>query len=149
MQNKITQSQYQRTLLEGLWEGWHLQNVTIQNSIFVEGMKIFIKILVASILLLVAKQRQMLPVIGLQFSNLGTCFLAKKEFSPDWCGSIGWASFCKAKSCQFDCRSGHMPGLWVWSQSGYIGEATNRCFSLTSMFLSLSFSLPSPLSKNK
>ena len=28
-------------------------------------------------------------------------------------------------------------------------EATSQCFSLTSVFLSLSFSLPSPLSKNK
>ena len=32
---------------------------------------------------------------------------------------------------------------------GGVQEATNLCFSCTLMFLSLSFSLPSPLSKNK
>ena len=35
-------------------------------------------------------------------------------------------------------------GFSPWS--GYVGEATDRCFSLTSMFLSL---LSFPLSKNK
>ena len=42
-----------------------------------------------------------------------------------------------------------MPVLWVRSWSGYIWEATNQCFSLTSMFLFLSVFFPSPLSKNK
>ena len=51
----------------------------------------------------------------------------------------------KAKSLQFKSQSGHMPGLWV--QSGCMREANNLCFSLSLMFLSLSFSLPSPLSK--
>ena len=32
---------------------------------------------------------------------------------------------------------------------GYVQEATDRCSSLTSIFLSLSFSLPPPLSKDK
>ena len=32
---------------------------------------------------------------------------------------------------------------------GHVGEAPDQCFCLTSMFLSLSFSLPSPLSINK
>ena len=36
-------------------------------------------------------------------------------------------------------------GPWL----GCVQEATDRCFSLTLMFLPLSFSLPSPLSKNK
>ena len=34
-------------------------------------------------------------------------------------------------------------------QSGRTQEASNRCFSLTSIFLSLFYFLPSPLSKNK
>ena len=41
---------------------------------------------------------------------------------------------------------------WVAGQVprwGSVWEATNRCFSQTFMFLSLSFSVPSPLSKNK
>ena len=43
---------------------------------------------------------------------------------------------------------GKVTRLWTQSTVGPIQEATNRCFSLTSMFLSLSFSLPSPFSKN-
>ena len=51
-----------------------------------------------------------------------------------------------------------MPGLWVRCQVGVHRKATSRCFSLidvslplflTSMFLSHSFSLPSPLCKFK
>ena len=40
---------------------------------------------------------------------------------------------------------------WALGQgpSRGVQEATNQCFSHTSMFLFLSFSLPSPLSKNK
>ena len=34
-------------------------------------------------------------------------------FPPGGCGSVGWASFCKAKGHQFDSRSGHIPGLCV------------------------------------
>ena len=34
-------------------------------------------------------------------------------------------------------------------QSGRVLEATDRCYSLTLVFLFLSFSLPPPLSKNK
>ena len=46
---------------------------------------------------------------------------------------------------------GQGPGLGcgLGPQSGHVWEATDQCFSLTSMFLSLSFSLPAPLSKNK
>ena len=53
----------------------------------------------------------------------------------------------KMKGYQFNSWSGHLPGVWVWSWSGLIWVATDRCFSLTLMFLSLSFSFPSPLSK--
>ena len=41
-----------------------------------------------------------------------------------------------------------MPGLWARSPVGGVPEATDRCVSHTVMFLSLSFFLPSPLSKN-
>ena len=44
---------------------------------------------------------------------------------------------------------GHMLGLWTRSPVGDMQEATDQCISHTSMFLSLSFSLLSPLSKNK
>ena len=45
--------------------------------------------------------------------------------------------------------SGHMPWFWVRSRLGHVGEATYLCFSLTSTFLSLSFSLPIPSLKIK
>ena len=45
--------------------------------------------------------------------------------------------------------AGSIPGTYLGCRFGYIQEATNQSFSLTLMFLSLSFSLPSPLSKNK
>ena len=32
---------------------------------------------------------------------------------PDWCGSFGWASSCKAKGHWFDSQPGRMPGLQV------------------------------------
>ena len=37
---------------------------------------------------------------------------------PDWCGSVGWASFCEARSPWLDSWSGHMSGLQVWPQFG-------------------------------
>ena len=65
--------------------------------------------------------------------------------SPDWCGSVGWVSSCRAKGRQFNSRSGHVPELWARSLVGGAGEATDPCFSGTLMF----FFLSSPLSKNK
>ena len=67
----------------------------------------------------------------------------KKVKNPDQCGSLGWVSFHKAKGHQFDPWSRHMPELWVQSLVGAHMRGNQ------SMFLSLSFSLPSPLSKNK
>ena len=49
----------------------------------------------------------------------------------------------------FKSLSGHVPGLWAKSPVGGTREEINECFSLTSIFLSLSFSVPPPLSKNK
>ena len=42
-----------------------------------------------------------------------------------------------------------MFGLWVWFPVGHVQEEIDQYFFLTSMFLSLIFSLPSLLSKNK
>ena len=61
----------------------------------------------------------------------------------DLCGSVGCASSCKAKGCWFDSWSGHIPGLWLWSLNGEHRRGNQ------SMFLSLHFSLSSPVSKNK
>ena len=55
---------------------------------------------------------------------------------------------CKPKGHQFNSWSGHMPGWLAGSRSGHIWEATDRCFSHMSMFLSVSLP-PSLLSKNK
>ena len=70
--------------------------------------------------------------------------------SPDWCGSAGWASSCKAKGHRFYLRSEHTPGRkWVSPHLRCAGEATNQCCSLTLMLLSLSFFFPSHLFKDK
>ena len=50
---------------------------------------------------------------------------------------------CKAKGHRFDSQLGHMTGLGV--QSLVRGQTRGK----QSMFLSFSFSLPSPLSQNK
>ena len=42
----------------------------------------------------------------------------KTTVSPDWCGSVGWATSHKTKDYQLDSRSGHawaanlVPGPW-------------------------------------
>ena len=69
--------------------------------------------------------------------------------SPVWCGSVDWMLACEPKSCHFYSQSGHMPGLWARSPVRGMREATDWCIPSTSMFLSLSFSLPFPLSKTK
>ena len=67
-----------------------------------------------------------------------------KTDSPGWCGSVDRAPACGPKDRWFDSQSGHMPGLWarslVW---GHVRG------NHTLLFLSLSFSLLSPLSRNK
>ena len=52
----------------------------------------------------------------------------------------------EAKGRQFNSQSGHMSGLQARSPVGGVQEATNQSISCTSVFLFLSFSLPSPLS---
>ena len=49
------------------------------------------------------------------------------------------------KGRRFDSQSGHIPGLQARLPVGGVRKRGNH----TLMFLSLSFSLPSPLSKNK
>ena len=61
---------------------------------------------------------------------------------PDQCGSVGWASYHRVKSHWFNSRSGHMPGLRVSFPSEHVRETMDWWFSHTSVFLSLSFSLP-------
>ena len=61
---------------------------------------------------------------------------------PGWCGSVDWVLACEQKGHWFDSWLGHMPGLWARFPDGSV-------VSRTSMFLSLSFSLFSPLFKNK
>ena len=46
-----------------------------------------------------------------------------------WCDSVDWALACERKGCQFDSRSGHMPGLLARSLVQDVWEATKRCFS--------------------
>ena len=64
------------------------------------------------------------------------------------CGSVDWVPACEPKGYQFDSQPGPTPGLWARSPVGGVGEVTDGCIARTSTFLSLSFSLPSPLSKN-
>ena len=48
----------------------------------------------------------------------------REEESPDWCGSVGWASSHKLKGHQFNSPSGHMPELQARSQVGDVQKAT-------------------------
>ena len=85
----------------------------------------------------------------LHCSILNLCCLELAHNCPGWGGSVDWVLVCEPKGHQFDLQSGHMLGLWARSPVGDIREATSQCLSYTSMFLSLSLSLPSLLSKNK
>ena len=60
--------------------------------------------------------------------------------SPDWCGSVHWASLCKPKGHQFDSRSGHMPGSQVRFPVRACIEGNQSMFLL---YISVSHSLPS------
>ena len=72
------------------------------------------------------------------------------DINPGWCGSVDWVPACEPNSHWFDSQSGHISGFPARSPVGGMREATDDpCLSLISMFLSLFFSLHSPLSKNK
>ena len=53
------------------------------------------------------------------------------------------------KRHRFNSQAGHMPGLRARYPVEGVLDITYQCISHALMFLSLSFSLPSPLSKNK
>ena len=66
--------------------------------------------------------------------------------SPDWCGSVGWASFWEMKGCRFDSQSGHMLGCRFGPQMGHVQE---QLINVSHVDVSLPlFLLPSPLTKN-
>ena len=75
--------------------------------------------------------------------------LSEEKICPGWCGSVDQALAWEPKGRRFDSQSVHMPGLWARSPVRDVWEVIDGHFSHTSMFLSLSFSLSSPLSKNK
>ena len=70
-----------------------------------------------------------------------------QKHSPGWCGSVDWAPACERKGCWLDSQ-GTCPGGGPDARLG-VCEATHPCISSILMFLSLSFSLPSPLWINK
>ena len=67
----------------------------------------------------------------------------KVSGGPDWRGSVGWESFCGAKGRWFNSQSGHVSGLQARSPVGGRQQATNRCFSRTSVSLLFLHPLPS------
>lgn len=62
---------------------------------------------------------------------------------PDWVAQLVGGS----KDCRFNSKSEHIFRLGVQFQLGHIQEAADGCFSLISMFLSLS-SFVSEVNKN-
>ena len=69
----------------------------------------------------------------------------KETFGPNWCGSVGWSSSHKAtkqKVASSIPSQGTCLGFRFGPQLGRVQEATDQCFSLTLMLLSLSPSLP-------
>ena len=63
-------------------------------------------------------------------------WIKKLWYGPGWCHSMDWVLACEPKGWRFNSQSGHMPGLQSPVGSNH-----------TLMFPSLSFPLPSPLSK--
>ena len=69
--------------------------------------------------------------------------LKSTQASPGWWGSVDWVPSCKPKDRRFDSQWGQVPALWARSLVEGVQKATTHwCFSP-------SFSLLSPLSKNK
>ena len=88
-----------------------------------------------------------ITILTVLFSNIKYIpllfFCNNPQNYPDWRGSLGWASSHKAKGHWFRYLSGHLPGLQARSP---VGACVRGNWSI---LLSLSFSLPSPISKNK
>ena len=83
------------------------------------------------------------------FNKLHTSTLKILSSSSDQCGVVGWVLSHKAKGRWFDSQSGHMPGLWARSPFGAHTRGKRQIKFLSHIDVSFSFSLPSPLSKNK
>ena len=82
-------------------------------------------------------------VSGISLLVWYTLLIKGRHYYPGWCGSVDWVMACEPKGHWFDSQS----GLWATSAVGGVWEAMD--ISCTLEFLSLSFSLPSFLSKNK
>ena len=68
--------------------------------------------------------------------------------SPGWCGSVGWVPACEPKGCWFDCKSGHMSGLWARSPVGGTWDTTTHwCFSPSLLPFSLKINILRKCSK--
>ena len=61
--------------------------------------------------------------------------------SPGWCDSVGGVLPRKPKGSQFNSRSGHMPGLRVWSPVRVCARDNPQMF-LSHMDVSLPLFLP-------
>ena len=68
----------------------------------------------------------------------------EESVCPGRCGCVDWVTAWEQKDQWFDSQSEHIPRLGAKSRVEGTWETTNRCFSCTSLFSSLS----SPLSKN-
>ena len=80
------------------------------------------------------------------------CFTAYLQWMNPWkpwpmLAQLVGASSHKPKDCRFNSQSGHIPRLLVLSPVGCMRKATNWCFSITLMFLSLP-SLPFKINKH-
>ena len=51
-------------------------------------------------------------VFGFFFFHIASL---KVQWSPVWCGSVGWSIILQLKVCGFNLQSGHTPRLQVWS----------------------------------
>ena len=68
----------------------------------------------------------------------------KTSKCPGWCSSVDWAQACEPKGYQLDSQS--RAHAWV---AGRVPSRGHMRGNHTLMLLSLSFSFPSPLPKNK
>ena len=80
----------------------------------------------------------------LRFSPSGSSFFLYQIFYLGWCSLVDWVWACEAQGRRFDSQS--RAHVWVASQVPSRGHVRGNHLL---MFLSLSFSFPSPLSKNK
>ena len=70
------------------------------------------------------------------------------QSGPDWYAWLGIVLQSERSLVQFPVRAQAWVAVWVPGQGKYRRQPY-QCFSLTTMFLSLSSSFPSPLSKDK